>query len=137
MAPVHLGTGPAPNFLTPGQISSSLVPNPVPATPHAPPTNYELKILFQPMFDEYLNLLVLKDRFFLLKRYKLRLTQPVHLHLPPLIKMHHLLVFHRHLRPYNLIVYIKVLQLNPITWKTIPLLPLTITPSQMSLLRNL
>nr|GFC17029.1 retrovirus-related Pol polyprotein from transposon TNT 1-94 [Tanacetum cinerariifolium] len=60
--------GPAPNFLTPGQISSSLVPNPVPATPHAPPTNYELKILFQPMFDEYLNLLVLKDRFFLLKR---------------------------------------------------------------------
>nr|GEY65636.1 copia protein [Tanacetum cinerariifolium] len=45
---------PAPNFLTPGQISSSLVPNPVPATPYAPPTNKELEILFQPMFDEYL-----------------------------------------------------------------------------------
>nr|GFA96625.1 integrase, catalytic region, zinc finger, CCHC-type, peptidase aspartic, catalytic [Tanacetum cinerariifolium] len=42
MAPVHLGTGPAPNFLTPGQISSGLVPNPVPATPYAPPTNKEL-----------------------------------------------------------------------------------------------
>nr|GEW53129.1 retrovirus-related Pol polyprotein from transposon TNT 1-94 [Tanacetum cinerariifolium] len=27
MAPVHLGTGLAPNFLTPGQISSGLVPN--------------------------------------------------------------------------------------------------------------
>nr|GEZ10523.1 hypothetical protein [Tanacetum cinerariifolium] len=31
-----------------------LVPNPVPATPYAPPTNKELEILFQPMFDEYL-----------------------------------------------------------------------------------
>nr|GEX34984.1 hypothetical protein [Tanacetum cinerariifolium] len=46
--------GPAPNFLMPGQISSGLVPNPVPATPHAPPTNKELEFLFQPMFDEYL-----------------------------------------------------------------------------------
>nr|GEY43502.1 hypothetical protein [Tanacetum cinerariifolium] len=54
MAPVHLGTGPAPNFLTHGQISSGLVPNPVPATLYAPPTNKELEILFQPMFDEYL-----------------------------------------------------------------------------------
>nr|GFB50794.1 retrovirus-related Pol polyprotein from transposon TNT 1-94 [Tanacetum cinerariifolium] len=54
MAPVHLSTGPAPTFLTPGQISSGLVPNPVPATPYAPPTNKELEILFQPMFDEYL-----------------------------------------------------------------------------------
>nr|GFB67888.1 retrovirus-related Pol polyprotein from transposon TNT 1-94 [Tanacetum cinerariifolium] len=54
MAPVHLSTGPAPNFLTPRQISSGLVPNPVPATPYAPPTNKELEILFQPMFDEYL-----------------------------------------------------------------------------------
>nr|GEZ23742.1 retrovirus-related Pol polyprotein from transposon TNT 1-94 [Tanacetum cinerariifolium] len=45
--------GPAPNFLTPGQISSGLIPNPVLTTPYAPPTNKELKILFQPMFDEY------------------------------------------------------------------------------------
>nr|GEY73844.1 hypothetical protein [Tanacetum cinerariifolium] len=36
-------------------ISSGLVPNPVPATPYAPPTNKELEILFQPMFDEYLD----------------------------------------------------------------------------------
>nr|GEV33722.1 hypothetical protein [Tanacetum cinerariifolium] len=47
-------TRPAPTFLTPGQISSGLVPNLVPATPYVPPTNKELEILFQPMFDEYL-----------------------------------------------------------------------------------
>nr|GFD56503.1 hypothetical protein [Tanacetum cinerariifolium] len=51
---MHLGTGPAPNLLTPGQISSGLVPNPVPVTPYTPPINKELEILFQPMFDEYL-----------------------------------------------------------------------------------
>nr|GEZ56297.1 retrovirus-related Pol polyprotein from transposon TNT 1-94 [Tanacetum cinerariifolium] len=45
---------PAPNFLMPGEISSGLVPNLVPATPYAPPTNKELEILFKPMFDEYL-----------------------------------------------------------------------------------
>nr|GEV15697.1 hypothetical protein [Tanacetum cinerariifolium] len=54
MAPVHLSTGPAPIFLTPGQISLGLVPNPVPATPYVPPTNKDLEILFPPMFDEYL-----------------------------------------------------------------------------------
>nr|GFB67464.1 retrovirus-related Pol polyprotein from transposon TNT 1-94 [Tanacetum cinerariifolium] len=54
MAPVHLRTGPAPTFLTPGQISLGLVPNLVPATPYIPLTNKELEILFQPMFDEYL-----------------------------------------------------------------------------------
>nr|GEY40664.1 copia protein [Tanacetum cinerariifolium] len=36
-------------------ISLGLVPNPVPATPYAPPTNKELEILFQPMFDGYLD----------------------------------------------------------------------------------
>nr|GEV03914.1 putative reverse transcriptase domain, ribonuclease H-like domain, aspartic peptidase domain protein [Tanacetum cinerariifolium] len=35
-------------------ISSGLVLNTVPATPYAHPTNKELEILFQPMFDEYL-----------------------------------------------------------------------------------
>nr|GEZ47539.1 integrase, catalytic region, zinc finger, CCHC-type, peptidase aspartic, catalytic [Tanacetum cinerariifolium] len=54
--PLELWTGPAPNLLTPGQISSRLVPNSVPATPYLPPppTNKDLEILFQPMFDEYL-----------------------------------------------------------------------------------
>nr|GFA94359.1 hypothetical protein [Tanacetum cinerariifolium] len=53
-APSRKGTGPAPTFLMPGQISSGFVLNPVPATPYVPPTNKELEILFQPMFDEYL-----------------------------------------------------------------------------------
>ncbi|GJY33467.1 putative ribonuclease H-like domain-containing protein [Tanacetum coccineum] len=54
IALVQLSTGPAPTFLTPRQISSGLVPNPVPAAPYVPPTNTELEILFQPMFDKYL-----------------------------------------------------------------------------------
>ncbi|GJW42814.1 hypothetical protein Tco_0071613 [Tanacetum coccineum] len=53
MAPVHISKGPEPILLTPGQISSGLLPNPVPAAPYVPPTNKELEILFQPMFDEY------------------------------------------------------------------------------------
>ncbi|GKB58539.1 copia protein [Tanacetum coccineum] len=54
LAPVQLSTRPAPMFLTPGQIISGLVPNPVPAAPYVPLTNKELEILFQPTFDEYL-----------------------------------------------------------------------------------
>ncbi|GJR84238.1 retrovirus-related pol polyprotein from transposon TNT 1-94 [Tanacetum coccineum] len=54
MAPVQLSIGPAPTFLMPVQISSGLVPNPVPTAPYVPPTNKELEILFQPMFDEYM-----------------------------------------------------------------------------------
>ncbi|GJU13661.1 retrovirus-related pol polyprotein from transposon TNT 1-94 [Tanacetum coccineum] len=54
MAPVQLSTGPAPTFLTPGQISSGLVPNPVPAAPYVPPTNKELEILFQPISKHHL-----------------------------------------------------------------------------------
>ncbi|GJW18629.1 putative ribonuclease H-like domain-containing protein [Tanacetum coccineum] len=54
MAHVQLSTGPAPTFLMHGHISSGLVPNPVPAAPYVPPTNKDLEILFQLMFDEYL-----------------------------------------------------------------------------------
>ncbi|GJS37938.1 integrase, catalytic region, zinc finger, CCHC-type containing protein [Tanacetum coccineum] len=54
MAPVQLITGPAPTFLTTGQIISGLVTNLFPAAPYVPPTNKELEILFQPMFDEYM-----------------------------------------------------------------------------------
>nr|GEW55810.1 retrovirus-related Pol polyprotein from transposon TNT 1-94 [Tanacetum cinerariifolium] len=54
MTPVHLGIRPTPIFLMPRQISSGLVPNPVPAAPYVPPTNKNLEILFQPMFNEYL-----------------------------------------------------------------------------------
>ncbi|GJU72467.1 retrovirus-related pol polyprotein from transposon TNT 1-94 [Tanacetum coccineum] len=38
-APVHSSSGPAPNLLTPGPISSGLVPNSAPAIPYVPPTN--------------------------------------------------------------------------------------------------
>ncbi|GKF24071.1 hypothetical protein Tco_0076393 [Tanacetum coccineum] len=55
MAPVQSSPGPAPNLLTPGPISSGLVPNPALVLPYVPPTNKELEMLFQPMFDEYFN----------------------------------------------------------------------------------
>nr|GEV07508.1 retrovirus-related Pol polyprotein from transposon TNT 1-94 [Tanacetum cinerariifolium] len=45
---------PVPTFLMPGQISLELIPNLVPTTHYIPPTNKEPEILFQPMFDEYL-----------------------------------------------------------------------------------
>ncbi|GKB97602.1 hypothetical protein Tco_0983739 [Tanacetum coccineum] len=53
MAPIHSSLGSAHNLLTPGPISSRLIPNPPPVAPYVPPTNKELEILFQLMFDEY------------------------------------------------------------------------------------
>ncbi|GKF01659.1 retrovirus-related pol polyprotein from transposon TNT 1-94, partial [Tanacetum coccineum] len=52
-APVHSNSGPAPNLLTLGPISSGLVPNSAPAIPYVPPTNKDLELLFQLIFDEY------------------------------------------------------------------------------------
>nr|GEW33823.1 retrovirus-related Pol polyprotein from transposon TNT 1-94 [Tanacetum cinerariifolium] len=49
-----MNTGLAPTFLTPGHISLRLVSYPVSKAPYVPPTNKDLEILFQPMFDEYL-----------------------------------------------------------------------------------
>ncbi|GKE03527.1 retrovirus-related pol polyprotein from transposon TNT 1-94, partial [Tanacetum coccineum] len=54
VAPVHISSGLEPILMTPRQISLGLVPHPVPAAPYVPPTNKDLEILFQPMFDEYL-----------------------------------------------------------------------------------
>ncbi|GJQ93943.1 putative ribonuclease H-like domain-containing protein [Tanacetum coccineum] len=54
IADIGIFIGSAPTFLTLGQISSGLVPNLVPVAPYVPPINKELDILFQPMFDEYL-----------------------------------------------------------------------------------
>ncbi|GKF99103.1 hypothetical protein Tco_0297886, partial [Tanacetum coccineum] len=53
LARVHISIGPEPILLTPGQISSGLVPDHVLAAPYVPPTNKDLEILFQLMFDEY------------------------------------------------------------------------------------
>ncbi|GKD69284.1 copia protein [Tanacetum coccineum] len=52
-APVLSSSGPNPNLLTPGPISSRLVPNSAPATQYIPPTNRDFELLFQLMFDEY------------------------------------------------------------------------------------
>ncbi|GKA00607.1 retrovirus-related pol polyprotein from transposon TNT 1-94 [Tanacetum coccineum] len=48
-APVHSSSGPNPNLLTPGPISSGLVPNFAPAISYVPPTNKDLELLFQPL----------------------------------------------------------------------------------------
>nr|GEX13450.1 hypothetical protein [Tanacetum cinerariifolium] len=53
MAPVLISTGPEPILLTPGQTSSWFIPDLVPVAPYVPPTNKDIEILFQPMFDEY------------------------------------------------------------------------------------
>ncbi|GJS25286.1 retrovirus-related pol polyprotein from transposon TNT 1-94 [Tanacetum coccineum] len=53
MAPVRISSGPEPIMMTLGQLNPGLAPSPVPATTYIPPTNKDLEILFQPMFDEY------------------------------------------------------------------------------------
>ncbi|GJX06822.1 retrovirus-related pol polyprotein from transposon TNT 1-94 [Tanacetum coccineum] len=53
MAHVRISSGPEPIMMTPGQLNSGLAPLPVPATTYIPPTDKDLEILFQPMFDEY------------------------------------------------------------------------------------
>nr|GEV27692.1 hypothetical protein [Tanacetum cinerariifolium] len=50
----HLNFGTINDLARKDLISSGLVPNPVPTTPYVPPTNKELEILFQLIFDEYL-----------------------------------------------------------------------------------
>ncbi|GKA73346.1 hypothetical protein Tco_0779648 [Tanacetum coccineum] len=42
-------------LLSPGTISSRLVPNPPSPTPYVPLTNKDWDTLFQPMFDKYFN----------------------------------------------------------------------------------
>ncbi|GJT55838.1 retrovirus-related pol polyprotein from transposon TNT 1-94 [Tanacetum coccineum] len=53
MVPIDISIGPESILLSPGQISSRLVPDLVPVAPYVPPTNKDMDILFQPMFDEY------------------------------------------------------------------------------------
>jgi hypothetical protein len=52
-APGQSSSGPVPNLLSPGPISSGLVQNPTHAIPFVPPTSEDWKKLFDPMFDEY------------------------------------------------------------------------------------
>ncbi|GJX52439.1 retrovirus-related pol polyprotein from transposon TNT 1-94 [Tanacetum coccineum] len=53
MAPVYISSGPEPMLMTPGQFSSGLIPNQVHATNYVLPTDKDLELLFQPMFNEY------------------------------------------------------------------------------------
>ncbi|GJS16333.1 putative ribonuclease H-like domain-containing protein [Tanacetum coccineum] len=55
MASEHSSSGPALHEMTPATISSGLVPNPHPSTPFVPPSRTDWDILFQPLFDEFLN----------------------------------------------------------------------------------
>nr|GEZ57702.1 hypothetical protein [Tanacetum cinerariifolium] len=55
MAFEQFSSGPRPQLLTHGTISSGLVPNPSSPTPYVPPTKKEWDTLFQPMFDKYFN----------------------------------------------------------------------------------
>ncbi|GKF98491.1 hypothetical protein Tco_0297274, partial [Tanacetum coccineum] len=55
MASEHSSSGPALHDMTPAIISSGLVPNPPPSTPFVPPSRTDWDMLFQPLFDEFLN----------------------------------------------------------------------------------
>ncbi|GKE17315.1 retrovirus-related pol polyprotein from transposon TNT 1-94, partial [Tanacetum coccineum] len=55
MASEHSSLGPALHEITPATLSSGLVPNPHPSTPFVPPLQTNWDMLFQPLFDEFLN----------------------------------------------------------------------------------
>ncbi|GJX47862.1 retrovirus-related pol polyprotein from transposon TNT 1-94 [Tanacetum coccineum] len=55
MASEQFSSGPEPNLLTLRTISSGLVPNIPSSTLYVSPTKNDWEIMFQPMFDEYLN----------------------------------------------------------------------------------
>ncbi|GKF70692.1 hypothetical protein Tco_0203749, partial [Tanacetum coccineum] len=55
MASEQSSSGPALHEMTPATISSGLVPNPQPSTPFVPPSRTDWDMLFQPLFDEFLN----------------------------------------------------------------------------------
>nr|GEX19015.1 retrovirus-related Pol polyprotein from transposon TNT 1-94 [Tanacetum cinerariifolium] len=63
--------GPAPTFLTPGQISSGLIPNSVLANPYAPPPIKNWRFYFNQCSMNIWNLLGLSDQILLLKQYSL------------------------------------------------------------------
>nr|GFC29217.1 hypothetical protein [Tanacetum cinerariifolium] len=55
MASEQHSSGPALNEMTPGTISSGLVPITSPSMSYVPPSRNDWDLLFQPMFDELLN----------------------------------------------------------------------------------
>ncbi|GKE35292.1 retrovirus-related pol polyprotein from transposon TNT 1-94, partial [Tanacetum coccineum] len=59
MASEQLSLGPRLQSMTPATSSSELVPNPIPQQPCNPPLRDDWDHLFQPMFDEYFNPLII------------------------------------------------------------------------------
>ncbi|GKB03743.1 hypothetical protein Tco_0831886, partial [Tanacetum coccineum] len=55
MAFEHSSSGPSLHEMTPATISSGLVQNFPPSTPFVPPSRTDWDMLFQPLFDEFLN----------------------------------------------------------------------------------
>ncbi|GJX21848.1 retrovirus-related pol polyprotein from transposon TNT 1-94 [Tanacetum coccineum] len=53
MALVYINSGPEPMSMTLGQFSSGLIPNQVHTINYVLPTDKDMELLFQPMFDEY------------------------------------------------------------------------------------
>ncbi|GKC16582.1 integrase, catalytic region, zinc finger, CCHC-type containing protein [Tanacetum coccineum] len=88
-------SGPELQLMTPGIISSGLVPNSPSTIPYIPPTKNDWDFLFRPMFDECFNPLL--SVVFPVPAAALQdlLIQPVHLRQLPLIKMHHQIVLHQ------------------------------------------
>ncbi|GKC68354.1 retrovirus-related pol polyprotein from transposon TNT 1-94 [Tanacetum coccineum] len=56
MASEHSSLGPALHEMTPSTISLGLLPNPHPSTPFVPPSRTDWDMMFQPLFDEFLDL---------------------------------------------------------------------------------
>nr|GEY77482.1 copia protein [Tanacetum cinerariifolium] len=86
---------PEPILLSPGQISSGLVPDPFLVALYVPPTDKDLEILFQLMFDEYFEPPSVERHSLWLLQFKFQLFQPVHLFLQQLIKMHRQQAIHQ------------------------------------------
>ncbi|GJS73589.1 retrovirus-related pol polyprotein from transposon TNT 1-94 [Tanacetum coccineum] len=63
MAPVRISSGPVPVIMTPGQLKSGLAP-----------TDKELEMLFQPMFDEHLEQSRVDDQTFYLLKMNAKLS---------------------------------------------------------------
>ncbi|GJR85585.1 hypothetical protein Tco_0209596 [Tanacetum coccineum] len=55
LASEHSSSGPALHEITPATISLGLVPNPYPSTPFVQTSRTDWDMLFQPLFDEFLN----------------------------------------------------------------------------------
>ncbi|GJZ13797.1 hypothetical protein Tco_0549027 [Tanacetum coccineum] len=55
MASEQFSLGLVPQLMTPGTLSSRLVPNPPSSTPYVPPSKNDWDIFFQPLFDEFFN----------------------------------------------------------------------------------